>query len=63
LGHAILMLLLILLLGQALQPHPRLLGIALQKDLILLDLTFFFYIFYAKTIDPRHHAGYVTSDY
>jgi hypothetical protein len=28
-------------LGQALQPHPILLGIASQKDLTLLDLTFF----------------------
>jgi len=48
-------------LGQALQSYPRLLGIALQKDLILLDLNFFFDIFYAKTIDPRHRAGHVTS--
>jgi hypothetical protein len=48
-------------LGQALQPHPRLLGIALQKNLILLNLIFFFDIFYAKTIDPQHRAGHVTS--
>jgi len=44
LGHASLMLLLILsilLLGQTLQPHPKLLGIALQKNLILLNLNFF----------------------
>jgi len=43
-----------------LQPHPRLLSITLQKDLILLNLNFFD-IFYAKAIDPRHHAGHVTS--
>jgi hypothetical protein len=44
-----------------LYPHPGLLGIALQKNLILLDLDFFFDIFYAKTIDLQHLAGHVTS--
>jgi hypothetical protein len=34
-------------LGQALQLDPRLLGISLQKDLTLLDLSLF-YIFYAR---------------
>jgi hypothetical protein len=37
------------------------LGITLQKDLTLLDFSFFFHIFYAKQINPRHRAGYVTS--
>jgi len=39
------------------------LGIALQQNLIFLNLNFFFDIFYAKSIDPRHHAGYVTSHF
>jgi len=47
-------------LGQALQPNPRFLGIVLHKDLTLLDFSFF-NIFYAKTIDPRHSAGYTAS--
>ena len=41
LSHASLMLLLILLLGQVLQSNSKLLGIALQKDVTLLDLSFF----------------------
>ena len=51
LGHASLMLLLILLilfLDQALQPNPKLLGITLQKDLTLLNLSFFIYFLYKK---------------
>jgi hypothetical protein len=50
LSHVSLILLLILqilLLGQVLQLDPRLLGIFLQKDLILLDLNLL-YIFYAR---------------
>jgi len=43
-----------------LQPNPRLLGIALQKYLTLLNLSFF-NNFYAKQIDPRHHTDYITS--
>jgi hypothetical protein len=65
LGHASLMLLLILLillLGQTLQPNPRLLGITLQKNLTLLNLSFFF-IFFMQKKDPRHRAGHVTSYY
>jgi hypothetical protein len=37
----LLLILEILLLGQAMQPNPRLLGIALQKNLTLLDLGLF----------------------
>ena len=47
-------------MGQALQLNSRLFGIDLQKDLILLDLSFFWY-FLCKQIDPRHRAGHVTS--
>jgi len=42
-----------------LQPNPRFLDIALQKD--LTQILFFFDIFYAKQINPQHHAGHVTS--
>jgi len=50
LDHASLMLLLILLLGQALQSNPRFLGIALQKNLTLLNLCFFIYFLCKKKI-------------
>jgi hypothetical protein len=40
-------------LGQALQVDPRLLGISLQKDLKLLDLSLFLYFFMKeKKINP-----------
>ena len=50
-----------LLLGQTLYPNPKLLGITLHKDLTLLDISFF-YIFYIKTIDPRHRASNISSN-
>ena len=44
----LLLILLILFLGQALQLDQRLLSISLLKDLTLLDLRIFFYVFYAR---------------
>jgi hypothetical protein len=49
-------------LGQALQPNPKFLDITLQKDLTLLDLSFFLVFFIQKKINPRHRAGHVTSN-
>jgi hypothetical protein len=51
LGYTSLVLLLILLLGWTLQPNPRFLDIALQKDLTLLDFSFFFVFFRQKKIN------------
>jgi hypothetical protein len=56
----LLLILLILLLDRALQSNPRLLDIALQKDLIFLDLNFFI-LFIRKKINLRHRAGHLTS--
>jgi len=39
-------------LGQALQLDPRLLGISLQKDLTLLDFSFFDIFMQEKKINP-----------
>jgi hypothetical protein len=50
-------------LSQYLQPNSRLLGIALQKDITLLDISFSYIFFYAKKVDLQHHAGHVTSIY
>jgi hypothetical protein len=39
-----------LILGQVLQPNPRLLGIVLQKNITLLDLNFFLIFFMQKKL-------------
>jgi hypothetical protein len=64
LGHAsliLLLILLILLLGQAWQLNPRFLGIILQKNPRFLNF-YFFNIFYAKKNDSRHRAGIKASN-
>jgi hypothetical protein len=48
-------------LGQVLQPNSRFFNIVLQKDLTLLDLSFFLVFFIQKKINPWHRAGHVTS--
>jgi hypothetical protein len=46
-------------LDQTLQTYPMLLGIALQKDLIVLNFSFFLYIFLTKKINPQHSTSHL----
>jgi hypothetical protein len=40
---------------------PKTFGYSFAENLKLLNLSFF-YIFFIKKNDPRHHAGHVTSN-